>query len=297
MRGTQLQSRGMATTLSIEFGGWGFDKLPLRVQKMILRQIRIAQGWRVAGRRPLGDMVDVPGWCDPGVGLTNGGESTSASIPRSMPRIPTAQEFGEPADRKRPKQSRLTTIRRSVNQGEAAGPDRVYRVVVNFYLSHYNIVDELIQYTRIRIIESVGVQLPSVPIGSLDQLISEYLLPLMDASQTRFLRLASDKIRLATKITKLVPVYLPREASHSRTTIELLTRFFKTSGQDYTINVIILRQEPDCMSQGGRQEEEEKREEEEKPLIKREKGGKRGGKKKLKSVPKPVPKPEPPRHQ
>jgi hypothetical protein len=95
MRGTQLQSRGMATTLSIEFGGWGFDKLPLRVQKMILRQIRIAQGWRVAGRRPLGDMVDVPGWCDPGVGLTNGGESTSASIPRSMPRIPTAQEFGE----------------------------------------------------------------------------------------------------------------------------------------------------------------------------------------------------------
>jgi hypothetical protein len=96
----------------------------------------------------------------------------------------------------------------------------------------------------------------------------------MDASQTRFLRLASDKIRLATKITKLVPVYLPREASHSRTTIELLTRFFKTSGQDYTINVIILRQEPDCMSQGGRQEEEEKREEEEKPLIKREKRGK-----------------------
>src|SRR3984957_18395011 len=49
----------------------------------------------------------------------------------------------QPADRKRPKQSRLTTIRRTVNQGEAAGPDRVYRVVVNFYLSHYDIVDEL----------------------------------------------------------------------------------------------------------------------------------------------------------
>jgi hypothetical protein len=34
----------MATTLGIEFGGWGFEKLPLRVQKMILRQIRIAPG-------------------------------------------------------------------------------------------------------------------------------------------------------------------------------------------------------------------------------------------------------------
>jgi hypothetical protein len=50
--------------------------------------------------------------------------------------------------------------------------------------------------------------------------------------QTRFLRLPSDKIRLATEITKLVPIYLPREASHSRTTAELLTRFFKTSALD-----------------------------------------------------------------
>jgi hypothetical protein len=64
-RNAEFQSRGMATTLSIEFGGWSFEKLPLQVQKMIMRQIRIAQGWRVAGRRPLGDMVDVPGWCDP----------------------------------------------------------------------------------------------------------------------------------------------------------------------------------------------------------------------------------------
>ena len=46
-------------------------------------------------------------------------------------------------DRKQPKQSRLTTICRSLNQVEAAGPDRVYRVVVNFYLSHYDIVDEI----------------------------------------------------------------------------------------------------------------------------------------------------------
>jgi hypothetical protein len=87
----------------------------------------------------------------------------------------------QPTDRKRPKQSRLMTIRRSLNQVEAAGPDRVYRIVVNFYLSHYDIVDEIIQYTRIRIIgmlqrllfnlynisanfklESVGVQLPEV---------------------------------------------------------------------------------------------------------------------------------------
>jgi hypothetical protein len=49
----------------------------------------------------------------------------------------------QPTDRKQPKQSHLTTIRRSLNQVEAAGPDRVYRIVVNFYLSHYDIVDDV----------------------------------------------------------------------------------------------------------------------------------------------------------
>jgi hypothetical protein len=66
-------------------------------------------------------------------------------------------------------------------------------------------------------LESVSVQLPSVPIESLDQITNQYLLPAMDARQTGFLRLPSDTIRLATKINKLVPVYLPREASQSRT--------------------------------------------------------------------------------
>ena len=52
-------------------------------------------GRRVVGRRPLGDMVDVPGWCDPRIEPTNSSGSDSASIPRSMPQIPTAQEVGE----------------------------------------------------------------------------------------------------------------------------------------------------------------------------------------------------------
>jgi hypothetical protein len=108
----------------------------------------------------------------------------------------------------------------------------------------------------------------------------------MDTTQTRFLRRPSDKIRLAAKITKLVPIYLPREANHSRTTAELLTRFFRTSAQDYTLNVVILRREPDSMPQDGRQEEEDKREdkrEEQKPRVKQEKKGKGRGDEKSQS--------------
>jgi hypothetical protein len=115
----------------------------------------------------------------------------------------------------------------------------------------------------------------------------------MDTTQTRFLRRPSHKIRLAAKITKLVPIYLPREANHSRTTAELLTRFFKTSAQDYTLNVVIPRREPDSMPQDGRQEEEKR--EEQKPRVKQEKKGKgRGGRKKpVKSEPKVEPEEEP----
>jgi hypothetical protein len=53
-------------------------------------------------------------------------------------------------DKKRPKQSRLTTARRQVEP--ATGSDKVYQTIVNFHLTHYDIMDGIIQYTRTRII-------------------------------------------------------------------------------------------------------------------------------------------------
>ena len=115
-RNAEFQSRGMATVLGMEFNGWGFAKLPLRVQKMILRQIRIAQGWRVANRRPLGDMVDIPGWSDPGIGVSSSGGSASTDVPR----IPTAQEVGEVEWC--PEQDEDTDIRYIYSRAEALVP-------------------------------------------------------------------------------------------------------------------------------------------------------------------------------
>ena len=71
-----------------------------------------------------------------------------------------------------------------------------YRYAIVFY--YIIIIFNLYNINANFIVESVEVQLPSVPIGSLD-----YLLPSMDTTQTRFLRRPSDKIRLASKITKL----------------------------------------------------------------------------------------------
>ena len=53
-------------------------------------------------------------------------------------------------DKKRPKQSRLTTIRRQVEP--ATGSDKVHQTIVSFHLTHYDIIDGIIQYTRTRII-------------------------------------------------------------------------------------------------------------------------------------------------
>jgi hypothetical protein len=53
-------------------------------------------------------------------------------------------------DKKRPKQSHLITIRRQVEP--ATGSDKVYQTIVNFHLTHYDIMDGIIQYTRTRII-------------------------------------------------------------------------------------------------------------------------------------------------
>jgi hypothetical protein len=58
---TEFKSCNFASLLKIEFKGWGFENLPMRVQNMILRQVRIAQKWRTELRVPP-DMVVIPGW-------------------------------------------------------------------------------------------------------------------------------------------------------------------------------------------------------------------------------------------
>ncbi|KAN0071662.1 hypothetical protein V8E54_010258 [Elaphomyces granulatus] len=81
----------------------------------------------------------------------------------------------------------------------------------------------------------------------------------------------------AGKITKLVPIYLPPEADHCRTTNESLTRWFKsTSSTGWAIDVVILRREPD-----------QEVEDEERPLIEREGKEGEGRPRKTKSEPEP----------
>ena len=61
---TEFKSRNFASPLKIKFPGWGFENLPIRVQNMILRQVKIAQEWRIEQRMPP-DMVRIPGWSTP----------------------------------------------------------------------------------------------------------------------------------------------------------------------------------------------------------------------------------------
>ena len=50
------------------------------------------------------------------------------------------------------KQSRLITTKRRASQQEAVSQDGVYRVVVRFHLTDCNLLDDVIQYLRTRVI-------------------------------------------------------------------------------------------------------------------------------------------------
>ena len=67
-------------------------------------------------------------------------------------------------------------------------------------------------------------------------------MPGMRTGGGAFRREPSDRLRLATKVTKnSPPVYVERKADKRQTTLELL-KWFPQSGRDWSVNVIFERE-------------------------------------------------------
>ncbi|KAN0081824.1 hypothetical protein V8E54_003122 [Elaphomyces granulatus] len=130
----------------------------------------------------------------------------------------------------------------SIRRGSLGGltTDRsptAYPAVVSFYMLHYQLseeedsemIAEAISAQLLRTMERTGIRVPSRTIDSIEDFITTDLLP--DVSRPgRYVRRQTDRLRLATAVNKLEPVYISQNADRRQATDDLLKNWFHTSG-------------------------------------------------------------------
>jgi hypothetical protein len=149
-----------------------------------------------------------------------------------------------------------SSVRSGRHQSSTSSPAPLsYRAVVSFYLSTYELVQGLAQTIDNKLLgmynqilktsntdiktERIVTRIPSRTIESLQDFIIRDLLSGIHG----FIRQTTDRLRLATAVSKDGPVFLSRSANIRQATDDLLKTWFRTTGggQEYNIFVIIER--------------------------------------------------------
>ena len=88
-------------------------------------------------------------------------------------------------------------------------------------------------------IERTAIRVPSRTIDSIEDFITTDLLP--DVCRPgRYVRRPTDRLRLATAVNKLEPVYISQSADCRQASDDLLKNWFHTSGQGREFNLFVV---------------------------------------------------------
>jgi hypothetical protein len=90
-----------------------------------------------------------------------------------------------------------------------------------------------------------ALRLPPFTVDSIDEFTESKLIPLL-VSVPGFAFLPDDRVRVATKLARAVPVFLPPEADQKWHIYDLLSAWFPYSVQhsEWAITAIVQRKEP-----------------------------------------------------
>jgi hypothetical protein len=151
-------------------------------------------------------------------------------------------------------------------------PDGPYRANIHFYLSFFDIISGVPQYGSVRPlgmhnislslfllpintnckIGAISARIPAIIINSIDEFIEQRLIPLLvePRAGVAFELLADDRARLATRVSRSVPVFLSPDADLKQHVYDLLTGWFSSTSNEWTINVVIQRKEQSVAAEG-----------------------------------------------
>jgi hypothetical protein len=88
-------------------------------------------------------------------------------------------------------------------------------------------------------IERTAIRVPSRTIDSIEDFITTDLLP--DVCRPgRYVRRPTDRLRLATAVNKLEPIYISQSADCRQASDDLLNNWFHTSGQGREFNLFVV---------------------------------------------------------
>jgi len=141
---------------------------------------------------------------------------------------------------------RHTPVRRG-NRGGSVADARspsTYHAVVSFYMLSYQLSEgddsEVIaEATSAQLLQRTAIRVPSRTIDSIEDFITTDLLP--DVCRPgRYVRRPTDRLRLATAVNKLEPVYISQSADCRQASDDLLKNWFHTSGQGREFNIFVV---------------------------------------------------------
>jgi hypothetical protein len=214
-------------------------------------------------------------------------EAAPVPVPQARPSQPKEVVHVSDSPPKAITVSKFATYGASRRGQQSRRPEGPYKASVHFYTRYYEVdpdglhrcgnCQHLGMYNKFELviftsntnwckIAAFSLRLPPFTVDSIDEFTETRLVPLL-AEIPGFTPLPDDRVRVATKLARAVPVFLPPQADQKWHIYDLFSAWFPYSVQhtEWAITAIVQRKEPTDGPEAGEEPERKGR------------GGGRGG--------------------